>query len=225
MLGESGPVQLGSCLHPTPHPTPGFTIFSQWLVPVLFSYVFSRDIWSQEPGITRCGSCVPPNLQIFLGAGWLCVELGMSYCWASLTQQSYSENRKSFFFFSFPLWFIKDPEWFPARHSSTFCLPILCMFASDNPKLPILPSPRQPQVCRVFVSQIHSFVLYFRVLLIVTSGPCCSGHMRVAQSCPKGEVCPKAIKDTGFALGRGGFSSLSGAKMSGLWGVQTPGDS
>ena len=66
MLGESGPVQLGSCLHPTPHPTPGFTIFSQWLVPVLFSYVFSRDIWSQEPGITRCGSCVPPNLQIFL---------------------------------------------------------------------------------------------------------------------------------------------------------------
>lgn len=69
MLGESGPVELGSCLHPTLHPTPGFTIFSQWLVPVLFSCVFSRDIWSQEPGITRCWELRSPSPTDLLGGG------------------------------------------------------------------------------------------------------------------------------------------------------------
>lgn len=52
-----------------------------------------------------------------------------------------------------------------------YCLSILCMSASDDPKLPILPSPRHPQVCCVFVPQIHAFVLYFRVFLIVNLGP------------------------------------------------------
>lgn len=40
-----------------------------------------------------------------------------------------------------------------------------------------------------------------------------------------GKECPGAAKDTGLALGRGGFSPLSVARMSGLRGLQTPRDS
>ena len=89
------------------------------------------------------------------------------------------------------------------QHPSCVCLHLII------PNSQSFPPPGNHKSVVFLFPQIHSFVLYFRVLLIVTSGPCCSGHMRVAQSCPKGEVCPEDIKDTGFALGRGGFSSLS----------------
>lgn len=172
-------MELGSCLHPTLHPTPGFTIFSQWLVPVLFSCVFSRDIWSQEIGITRCWELrFPLPYRSAWGRGD-CAGTGQELLLRFPHPTELFENRKSFFFFFFPLplWLITRyivpcaVQWHLSVYPSHVCLYLII------PNSQSFPSP-QAATSLLCLFLRYSFVLCFRVL-IVTSGPWCSGHMHV----------------------------------------------
>lgn len=86
---KSGPVELGSCLHPSPSNTLDLQYSHSGLF-CLFSCVFLPRYLEPRTRASLGVGAAFPLLQISLGAGdlmWL--ELGRSYCCASLTQQSY----------------------------------------------------------------------------------------------------------------------------------------
>ena len=67
----------------------------------------------------------PPSLQIWLGVGWLCVEVDMSCCCTFLTQQSYTKNWKSFFFVFFIMVYYKILNSPLCYTIAPYCLSIL----------------------------------------------------------------------------------------------------
>ena len=85
-------MELGSYLYPTAPPNTWiYNILAQTALFVSFYLTFfSQDIWSQEPGQTRGGSCIPPSLQIRFGG-----DRAWNWAWAATIRSSPNRTLKS----------------------------------------------------------------------------------------------------------------------------------